>query len=114
MTKSAAAAGRVKRNRIARAGYPPIFWPALIRRSVQSVFEHRVADALRLVDHLLQLRGDAQQVVLGDEAPEVHELLVEPLAVDRGPGGAQDLRVLGGPDRLALVPELLVHLLAGA
>ena len=51
---------------------------------MQRVLEHGVADALGHGDHLLQLRGDAEHVVLGDEALELGELLVEPGGVDRG------------------------------
>src|SRR6266404_3719305 len=82
---------------------------------VQCVFENRFAPcAHRFQHHRLQLRDDADGVAFFDQALEVGECVLEPDCVDLRPRGAHDLRMRGRAYRLALVPEHLVHLLAGA
>src|SRR5581483_1110397 len=81
---------------------------------VQRVFEDGLgAGADRLPAHRAELRHHPERVGVGDEPLELAERLLEPLGIDRGAGGAHDLGVRGGPDHLAVVPEHLVHLLAG-
>src|SRR5262249_13198805 len=81
--------------------------------SVQRVFQNRFgADPLRLVDHRAELADDAERVAVVDEALQLREALVEPVVCDHGAGGAHDLRMRGGTDHLAVVPEHLVDLLA--
>src|SRR4051812_15260415 len=82
--------------------------------SVQRVFQKRSAPgSLRLPHHRAELRDDAERVGLVDEPLQVGERLLEPRSVDLGPRSAHDLRMRGRPNGLALVPEHLVHLLAG-
>ena len=64
---------------------------------VQRVFEHRRAGALRLAHHRAELRDDAERVALGDEALELGELVLEPLAVDRGAAARMIFGCVVGP-----------------
>src|SRR6478609_594728 len=87
-------------------------WPL---GSMERVFEQRfAAGALGLLDHRAELADDAQRVALVDETLQLRQLVLEPAGVDLRARRAHDLRVGGRTDRLALVPEHLVHLLAGA
>ena len=80
---------------------------------VKRVFEHREAEALGGRNHLAEPGRHAEHVVLGDERLQLGKLVLEPNTVDRCARRAHDLRVRGLADVLAVVPELLVHLLAG-
>src|ERR687883_199589 len=81
---------------------------------MEGVLENGRARAARLRADRPQLRDDAEGVRLLDQPLQLVQLVLEPAAVDRRPGGAHDLRVRCRPDRLVAVPELLVQLLAGA
>src|SRR5581483_1912273 len=114
--RTACAARRCSSFRPARASTEPPYRRA--RRapgtSVQRVFQNRFgADPLRILDHRAELRDDAERVALLDEVLELGEPILEPVVVDRSAGRPHDLRMRGGADHLAVVPEHLVQLLAG-
>src|SRR5947208_9689153 len=82
--------------------------------SVHRVFEDGLATRPhRLGDHRLEPGDDTERVAFLDEALELEQGLLEPGGVDLRTGGAHDLRMRGGADRLAVVPEHLVNLFAG-
>ena len=67
-----------------------------------------------LLDHRAELPTTPSVSPSSTRRSSSGQLVLEPLAVDRGAAGAHDLRVRGRADVLALVPQLLVQLLAGA
>src|SRR5581483_11867053 len=111
--RTASAARRCSRFRPARASTGSRYRRPrrAAATSVQRVFQDPLgADAMRLLDHCGKLCDDAARVALVDEP---RELVLEPVVADHGPRGTHDLRVRGGADGLAVVPEHLVDLLAG-
>src|SRR5581483_6213295 len=113
--RTASAARRCSRFRPARASTGSRYRRPrrAAATSVQRVFQDPfAANAVRLLDHRREPRDDAQRVPLVDEPLELGELLLEPVVADHGPRGTHDLRVRGGADGLAVVPEHLVDLLA--
>ena len=72
--------------------YPPLRRAPVT--SMQRVFQNRFgADAVGLFDHRRDLRDRAERVGVLGQALEFRKTILEPLGVDRRPGGAHDLRV---------------------
>jgi putative transposase len=78
---------------LAGKGTSPGSHPARGRTSMQRVFEHRSAGALRVAEHCGELRHDVERLPARDHPPQLFQLVVEPFDVDRRAGCAQDLRV---------------------
>src|SRR5439155_19590034 len=82
-------------------------------RLMQRVLENGAADPPRLAHHRRKLRDDVERLPAADHLLQLGQLVLEPRGIDRRPRGAEDLRVRRWADRLAVVPQHLVQLLAG-
>src|SRR3954451_25443476 len=83
-------------------------------RLMERVFEDGRAVAAWRSEHRSKLGDRVERVAAFNHALQLGELLIELLDVDRRARGSQDLRMRRGADCLAVRPQLLVQLLAGA